>query len=193
MTIAPRFSRPALTLAAGLAGLALLAACSGKPKPQTAMAPAAAVGHVYPVAVDVPPPVSPRIHFTASQQAADQQAFNVIGLKSALMVAALTCQQQPEYDQFMGKFQPHVLAEQRVMDSYFRKASGRYSGQAMEDQFVTGLANDQTISGQAQGALFCVNSEAEFKAVLALTSNAALDQFVTASPPDAVVASTAAP
>ena len=79
------------------------------------------------------------------------------------------------------------------MDSYFRKASGRYSGQAMEDQFVTGLANDQTISGQAQGALFCVNSEAEFKAVLALTSNAALDQFVTASPPDAVVASTAAP
>jgi hypothetical protein len=185
--------RTALKLAAGLAGLALLTACAGKPKPQTAMAPAVPVGHVYAVAVTVPPPVSPRIHFTASQQVANQQAFNVIGLKSALMVAALTCQQQQEYDRFMGKFQPHVLAAQHVMDSYFRKASGRYSGQAMEDQYVTGLANDQTISGQAQGSLFCINSEAEFKAVLALNSDTALDQFVTAAPPAAVVASNAAP
>jgi hypothetical protein len=172
-----------LNLAAALSGLALLAGCASKPGPQAYVAPPGPVGHVYEVAIAVPPPVSRHVRFTPTQEAADQQAFNVIGLKSALMVAALTCQQQLQYDAFMAEFQPHVLAAQHVMDAYFRKASGRYSGQTMEDEFVTGLANDQTISGQAQGSLFCLNSQVEFQTVLSLKSPTALDQFVTDAPP----------
>jgi hypothetical protein len=112
-----------------------------------------------------------------------QQAFNVIGLKSALMVAALSCDQRDKYDTFMRTFQPHILAEQHVMDAYFHKASGSSSGQKMEDNFITLLANNQSISGLSQGTAFCLNNEAEFNAVLALKTTQDLDGFATGQAP----------
>lgn len=170
-------------------GLALLALTScGRHPPVEAAAPP--VGHVYGTEVAVPPPVSPRIHFTASEEKQIQQAFNVISLKSALMVAALSCGDQAEYDAFMTKFQPHVLAAQRLMDAYFYKASGPYSGRKMEDNFVTLLANSQSADGIAQGRSFCLNSQAEYAAVAALKTPLELDSFVTDQPPGAL-ASTA--
>ena len=156
-----------------------------KPAQQANLGPPPPVGHTYAVAVDVPPPTSPRIKFSAAQHEQIQQAFNVIGLKSALMVAALTCGEQEQYDAFMRSFQPHVLNAQHQMDAYFRKASGRSNGQKMEDSFVTQLANNQTIAGMAQGSTFCLNNAAEFQAVLALKSSDDLDHFVTDLSPSA--------
>jgi hypothetical protein len=172
-------------------GLALLAltSCNRHP-PVEAAAPTPPIGHTYRTEVVVPAPVSPRIHFTASEDTQVQQAFNVISLKSALMVAALSCGDQAQYDAFMTKFQPHVLAEQRVMDAYFYKASGPYSGRKMEDDFTTLQANNQSISGIAQGRTFCLNSQAEYEAVAALKTPQELDHFVTDLPPGAL-ASTA--
>ena len=101
------------------------------------------------------------------------------------MVAALSCADQTKYDAFMTN-QPHVLAEQRVMDAYFRKASGPYSGQKMEDDFITLLANNQSsISGIGQGRVFCLNSEAEYTAVSALKTPDELNRFVTNAAPGA--------
>ena len=134
----------------------------------------------------MPPPVSPRIRFTANEEEQAQQAFNVIGLKSALMVAALSCGDQAQYDAFMSTFQPHILAEQHVMDAYFYKASGPYSGQKMEDNFVTLLANNQSVSGIGQGRTFCLNNQAEFAAVAALKTPEQLDSFVTDQAPGAL-------
>lgn len=99
------------------------------------------------------------------------------------MVAALSCNQQDKYDAFMTTFQPHILAAQHAMDAYFHKASGSYSGQKMEDNFVTLLANNQSDQGIAAGSVFCLNSEAEFSAVLALKSPEDLDHFVTDQAP----------
>jgi hypothetical protein len=185
-----RHSMPAaMLIAAGLAGLA---ACS-HPAP-VAMAPPPPpppVGHEYQVLVQVPPPVR-HIRVTPLQQQEVQQAFNVIALKSALMVGALSCSQQDQYDQFMTTFQPHILAEQHVMDQYFRRGSGYY-GQAREDDFVTLLANNQSVGGIGQGAIFCLNNSAEFKAVLALRTPSDLDNFVTDLAPDAPVVVAARP
>lgn len=167
-------------LAAGL--MTALAGCA-KPAPVVYAPPPAPVGHPYQVMVQVPPPVR-HIRITPEQQQELQQAFNVIALKSALMVAALTCNQQAQYDQFMNTFQPHVLAEQHVMDAYFRRSSGYY-GQAKEDDFVTLLANNQSVGGIGQGAVFCLNNTAEFKAVLALKTPSDLDNFVTDLSPSA--------
>lgn len=161
----------------------LLAGCAHSPPPQAALPPPP-VGHTYPVAIDVPPPVSPRIKFTAKEIVAIQQAFNIIGLKSALMVAALSCNQQDKYDAFMTTFQPHILAAQHTMDAYFHKASGPLSGQKMEDNFITLLANNQSDQGIAAGSFFCLNNEAEFNAVLALRTTNDLDHFVTNLPPN---------
>lgn len=162
---------------------ASLAGCA-KPVP-VAVLPPAPVGQPYKVFVGVPP-APPRVarHQTPAQMAAVQQAFNVVGLKSALMVAALSCNQQDKYDAFMGAFQPHVLAEQHVMDGYFRQIGGR-AGQAQEDNFVTLLANNQSVTGIAQGSAFCLNNQAEFQQVMALKSDADLDNFVTDQPPSA--------
>jgi hypothetical protein len=173
----------------------LLAGCAHAPPAQTVQAPPAPVGHVYPVAVMVPPPVSPRIKFTATDSERIQQAFNVIGLKSALMVAALSCNQQDQYDTFMNTFHPRILEAQHTMDAYFHKASGPSSGQKMEDNFVTLLANNQSDAGIAAGSTFCLNNAAEYNAVLALKTPTDLDHFVTDQAPDAAttIASTATP
>lgn len=173
----------------------LLAGCAHPPAPQAVVVAPAPVGHVYPVAVVVPPPVSPKIKFTGTETEQVQQAFNVVGLKSALMVAALSCNQQDKYDAFMTTFQPHILAAQHAMDAYFHKASGPYSGQKMEDNFVTLLANNQSDAGISEGSIFCLNNAAEFDAVLALKTPADLDHFVTDQAPatETTVASAAAP
>ncbi|WP_298222326.1 hypothetical protein [Acidocella sp.] len=170
-----------LALGIGMAAVAL-AGCS-RPTPKLAAVPPAPIGHVYPVAIDVPSPVSPKIKFTPVQLKKVQQAFNVIGLKSALMVAALSCGEEDQYDAFMHSFQPHVLSAQHQMDAYFYKASGPYSGRKMEDNFITLLANRQSAAGIAQGNAFCLNNQAEFHAVLALKTASALDNFVTDKPP----------
>lgn len=178
----------------GAAALFLAGCAHHQPAKTVARAQAAApVGHIYAVAVDVPPPVSPRIKFSARDKVGIQQAFNVVGLKSALMVAALSCNDQTQYDEFMHEFQPHVYAAQKTMDAYFYKASGPYSGQKMEDSFITNLANNQSVAGIAQGQQFCLNSQAEFRAVLALKTNQQLDSFVTSQPPSAVVVASTAP
>lgn len=179
-------------LATSMAGL-LLAGCAKHPAPKTVAHTIVPVGHIYAVAVDVPPPVSPRIHFSSQDKTDIQQAFNVVGLKSALMVAALSCNEQPQYDAFMRSFQPHVYAAQQEMDAYFHKASGRYSGQKMEDTFITNLANNQSVAGIAQGQKFCLNSSAEFNAVLTLKTNQQLDGFVTNQPPATEVVASVAP
>ncbi len=184
-------SKQRASIASGLAFLAL-ASCA-KPPPVVVQAPPpppAPVGHVYATLVPVPPPTYKRVKITPTQAEQLQQAFNIIGLKSALMVGALSCNQQPEYDQFMTEFQPHILAEQHVMDAYFKRIGGYY-GQTREDSFVTLLANNQSVTGIAQGAIFCLNNSAEFNAVLALKTPQDLDSFVTdqAPPPSSAVAS----
>ncbi|MDE8344918.1 MAG: hypothetical protein POH28_01905 [Acidocella sp.] len=160
------------------AGLLMLSGCAKPPAPLAAVAPPAPVGHVYPTVVAVPPPPSRHIRITPAQAAQVQQAFNVIALKSALMVGALSCNQQSRYDAFMNEFQPHILADQHVMDAYFHRIDG-YAGQAREDDFVTLLANNQSVSGISEGNVFCLNNDAEFDAVLSLKTPSDLDHFVT--------------
>ncbi len=171
-----------------IAGLIVLAfaGCS-KPPPVVVEAPPpppAPVGHIFPTLVAVPAPTYRRIHITPAQREQLQQAFNVIGLKSALMVGALSCNMQDRYDAFMTEFQPHILDEQHVMDAYFRRIGGHY-GQTREDTFVTLLANNDSVTGIAEGSIFCLNNAAEFNAVIALKTPADLDAFVTDQAPDA--------
>ncbi len=166
-----------------LVGLTLLAlaGCS-KPVPVAVVVPPALVGHIYPTLVQMPPPSSKRGKITSTPQETYQQAFNLIGLKSALMIGAFSCGQKSQYDTFMTAFQPHILAEQHVMDSYFHRFA-RSGGQSREDAFETILANNQSANARSQGAFFCLNNSAEFKAVLALPTPQALDNFVTDQAP----------
>ena len=156
-----------------------LAGCS-KPAPVAVVA--APVGHIYPTMVEMPPFTSHQVEMTAQQGETYQQAFNIIGLKLALMIGALTCGQKSQYDAFMTAFQPHILAEQHIMDNYFHRLGGA-AGQSKEDAFETMLANNLSVNARSQGSLFCLNSGAEFKAVLTLPTPQALNRFVTDQEP----------
>jgi hypothetical protein len=174
------FAVVALALAASVAG------CAKPPPPAVVQLPPPPVGHTYATLVDVPP--APRyVRMTLEQREKLQQAFNVIGLKSALMVGALSCGQQNQYDAFMTQYQPHVLDAQHQIDAYFRRIDGRYEGQTKEDTFVTLLANNQTMGGIGQGQVFCLNNMAEFNTVMALKTPDALDAFVTDNTPEGPV------
>jgi len=112
----------------------------------------------------------------------EQTAFNVIGMKSALMVGALSCGQSPQYDAFMKQFQPYLLAEQHVLDTYFRHADGMY-GQTQEDNYVTQLANNQSAASLTLGQTYCGDNAQIFTEVLALNTPDDLNQYATAHTP----------
>ncbi len=110
-----------------------------------------------------------------------QQAIDVIGLKSTLMVSALTCNQRSDYDTFMTRFQPHILSEQHMLDAYFRQAHGRFFHK-YEDSYVTSLANVQSSAGIHEGSNFCDQSKTLFSKVLALNTQTQLDDFARQTP-----------
>jgi hypothetical protein len=183
--IALKTSGNITTLAAATGLLALSLAGCAKPPEVVQAPPPPPVGHIYKTLVEVPPPPK-YVHIKPDDQEKLQQAFNVIGLKSALMVAALSCNQQTRYDAFMTQFQPHILDDQHMMDKYFRRIGGA-TGRTQEDNFVTLLANNQSVGGLGQGKIFCLNNQAEFDTVMKFQSPDQLDAFVTDASPDPVV------
>ncbi len=110
-----------------------------------------------------------------------QQALDVIGLKSTLMVSALTCDQRNDYDNFMTKFHSHILSEQHAVDAYFREEHGRLF-HTYEDSYVTSLANVQSSAGIHEGSEFCNQSKTLFGEVLQLNSESQLDDFARQTP-----------
>lgn len=124
----------------------------------------------------IPAPAQPCV------QPPEQVAFNIISLKSALMVGALSCNETQQYNAFMKAFQPYILSEQTVMDSYFGR-SGGLASQMQEDDYVTALANNQSQASIALGPKYCALSALTFSTVLALKSDAALAQFTTTHKP----------
>jgi hypothetical protein len=117
----------------------------------------------------------------------ERQAFNAIALKSYLMVAALSCDADPEYNQFMVVFQPFITSEQHVMDAYFQRADGP-AGQAQEDGYVTQLANSQSEASQQEGAQYCGQVANLYGAVLNLNTTSDLTGFLSVNPPPQPIA-----
>lgn len=111
----------------------------------------------------------------------NQEALDIVGLKSTLMVSALTCDQRSQYDQFMTRFHPYILREQHVMDAYFRQKHGR-AYRHYEDSYVTDLANVQSTAGTYLGSNFCPASQKLFSQVLTATSESELDHFARQNP-----------
>lgn len=98
---------------------------------------------------------------------ADLAAFGVAGLKTHLMVVALSCSQQDRYNDFVHRFQGELVSHERALHAYFARAFGG-RGQAMHDDYITSLANTQSQSGIHQGTLFCRQNVGMFDEVMAL-------------------------
>lgn len=107
---------------------------------------------------------------------ADVTAFDVAGLKSKLMVTALTCNQQDRYNDFVQRFRSDLMTHERALSAYFARAFGGRA-QRQHDDYITSLANTQSQAGIRQGTLFCQQNIGMFTEVLALTKGSELPVY----------------
>ena len=98
---------------------------------------------------------------------ADLTAFSVAGLKTHLMVVALTCSQQDRYNEFVHRFQGELVSHERALHAYFARGFGGRA-QTMHDDYITNLANTQSQAGIHQGTLFCRQNVGMFDEVMRL-------------------------
>lgn len=106
-------------------------------------------------------------------QASERTAFDVRALQSQLMVAALTCNRDEEYNAFVRKFQGELAGSYRTIQSHFRRTAGR-SHQRELDEFITQLANAHSQDGIRQGSQFCPLVTPLFQVALSQSNAAAL-------------------
>jgi len=97
---------------------------------------------------------------------ADKAAFDVRALQSQLMVAALLCKQDEQYNSFVRTHQSSLSQAWEGMSSYYRRANGAV-GVRSRDNFVTELANVQQMDSGRQGSQFCQNVAPLFTAAMA--------------------------
>ena len=101
--------------------------------------------------------------------ASESDAFDVAGLKSELMVTALSCGEHDKYNSFIRKFNPDLLAEEAALNKYFSRAFGR-TAQKAHDDYITQLANVQADRGLSAGVAFCEQRRSMFDEVASLDS-----------------------
>ncbi|MDN6714311.1 MAG: hypothetical protein L0L41_06815, partial [Acetobacter sp.] len=104
------------------------------------------------------------------------EAFNVQGLKSELMVTALSCSAQDRYNAFVAKFRTVLLNEEDKLNGYFRSTYGR-TAQREHDDYITQLANVQSERGLQSGTIFCQQRMAMFDEVNALDTGEDLSNY----------------
>lgn len=106
----------------------------------------------------------------------EAQMFDVAGLKSELMVTAIACNADSEYNTFVTRFRSELLADDQQLGAYFQQRYGRAS-QAAHDAYTTNVANKMSEVGVKQGTDFCLRHLALFSEVLRLRSVSDLRLF----------------
>jgi hypothetical protein len=109
-------------------------------------------------------------------QSGDRTAFEVRALQSQLMVAALSCARDDDYNAFVRKFQGELGGAYRSIQGHFRRTAGGGHQRAL-DGYITTLANEQSQDGIRQGSRFCQNIGPLFQAALAQSNAGALAEM----------------
>lgn len=107
------------------------------------------------------------------------EAFNIQGLKSELMVTALSCNAQEQYNTFISQFRPILSTEESKLKSYFR-STYKARAQREQDDYITQLANVQSSQGLKSGSIFCLQRMDMFAEVKHLKTAEELSQYVEA-------------
>ena len=110
----------------------------------------------------------------------ERQAITTRVLQTELMVAALTCGQQGEFNTFARKFEGELVSQGKLLRAAFQRNYGG-QGEPRLNALVTRLANEasqRSISGRAE---FCPRSAELFDVVLN-TPPAALSSLAEQQP-----------
>lgn len=126
--------------------------------------------------------LTPSIAFAQSNaclQPAEKTAFDIRALQSQLMVVALTCGQQDDYNAFVTRHQRELATAFRNVAGHFRRTAGSQH-QRMLDQYITNLANGQSQVGISRGSFFCREQGGLFQQATAAGSPTELAQLSVA-------------
>jgi hypothetical protein len=110
-------------------------------------------------------------------QETERAAFDVRALQSQLMVAALTCGRQDDYNTFVQRHQQGLMSAYQEVTSHFRRLHGAAAGEQQRDQYVTELANAQSQESNRQRSSFCGNTGPLFQRVLTLRDAGEIARF----------------
>ena len=99
--------------------------------------------------------------------AADQGAFAVVALKSALSVVAVACDDERDYNAFVEHARAELIREDGVVNAWFKRSYGR-AAQARYDSYITLQANEQSVAGQHQGSDYCPHDKLDFAEAMAV-------------------------
>jgi hypothetical protein len=125
--------------------------------------------------------LAPGIATAACLKPYEGTAINVAGLKSELMVVALSCDTRDRYNSFVLTFRPTLQREDSALNTYFLRHYGR-DWRAEHDDYITQLANMQSEAGIREGTQFCQDNVGLFGEVLALKTAKDLMAFANDKP-----------
>ncbi|MCX7932573.1 MAG: hypothetical protein N2588_08515 [Rhodovarius sp.] len=97
---------------------------------------------------------------------AETNALEVRALQSKLMVVALTCGLQDEYNRFVTQHRAALGSAYNDVRRHFQRLHGA-AAQRQLDSYITNTANGHSQVGISQGSLFCRNQADLFPAALA--------------------------
>jgi hypothetical protein len=123
---------------------------------------------------------------TTCHHSLDEKSIYMRSLQTGLMVSALTCNDSPQYNEFIHRFQPVLARDAKQLQSYYNHQAG---GAEELNSFVTHLANDESQRSLQMGSAdYCANAAVLFQNVLALQPEQ-LEDFAATQPiiPDAPV------
>jgi hypothetical protein len=125
-------------------------------------------------------PVEGALAATPCAKPQDIVAVQAAAVQQELMVAALTCEAIPLYNQFVTTYQPELQATDKTLKSFFRKLNTK-SGTADYHAFKTKLANMASQRSIANITTFCDNAKTAFTAALD-SAKSTLAAFVSTQP-----------
>ncbi|MGE0254987.1 MAG: hypothetical protein AB7N54_13540 [Alphaproteobacteria bacterium] len=104
---------------------------------------------------------------TVPPTTAELAAINVRALQSDLMIAALACDRQRQYDAAVTRHAEELARTSRILREMFEKSYGD-AADAELDRYVTLLANWSSQRSMREGDAFCRMADSLFDAVLRL-------------------------
>jgi len=136
--------------------------------------------------VVAPPPRAPSLPASTAPicgKPADRASFAVAGLKTQLVVLAISCNGSDQYNDFVKRFRPDLLAQEKTLGSFFSRAYGRKASDQQND-YITALANNTSRTGLASGTEYCQRNLTKFSEVMALKNGTELANYAAAQPID---------
>lgn len=100
----------------------------------------------------------------------DLDALNMRVLQTELMVAALSCDQRTQYNNFVTSNRDTLAERGRVLQAFFNRTHGA-RGEFQLNSFITKIANDTSKDVRSKGDEYCVFTEQLFDEVAAVPSS----------------------